>query len=45
MLKNIVQVVQKGRYPLDWSKAKWQFFDGSGNELTVDSNATSSTYS
>lgn len=33
----------KGRYPLDWSKAKWQFFDGSGNELTVDDNSTSST--
>lgn len=32
-----------GRYPLDWSKAQWQFFDGSGNELTVDSNPTSST--
>lgn len=32
-----------GRYPLDWSKAQWQFFDGSGNELTVDNNPTSST--
>ncbi|MCD2345100.1 PKD domain-containing protein [Clostridium guangxiense] len=32
-----------GRYPLDWSKVKWQFFDGSGNELTVDNNPTSST--
>lgn len=31
----------KGRYTLDWSKAKWQFYDSSGNELTVDSDPNS----
>jgi len=33
----------KSRYPLDWSKAKWQFFDSNGKELQVDNDKTSST--
>lgn len=31
------------KYTIDNTKTKWQFYDVSGNELTVDNNPTSST--